>query len=429
MVNSLLDSFFVQSLGVESLTAIGAAISLIFLLFSIAMSLGTAATALVSRSFGAGDLAECVTANKKCMGTAVAVGLALTAISLPGSSLLSLAMLSDNETHSRALMVTYLWIYALGLPAIFVIQVLAGSLRGIGDTKSPMVVSGIQILLHMGLNFFLINPGHTIGPVRIMGLGWGLTGAAIAMSASAWAAAAIYVIWTKKTPLSHGVSFAWPGSAWLSRIFRIAFPASLLSVVRVTSLMAFTSILSKVPGGGAAVGALRPSFSIESLAFMPGFGLSMATSALVGQSLGMGRPDRAEKLAWLASHHAAIVGTLASVLLFVFSHQVASALVPTQPTVAAHVSEYLRFACTTEMLFAYAMVLIGALQGAGDTLSTFWMTIVCMWMVRVPLAWLLAHPLNLGAAGCWMSMAVSQGVQGLAAMWLFKQGAWKHKKV
>lgn len=428
-INSLLDSFFIQHLGVASLTAMGASVNILFLFVPLTMALGTAATALVSRAFGANDRNGYVIASQKCLGMALISGLIFALISVPGSFMASHVLLPDSASASRNLMLHYLGVFALGLPGIFIVQVLAGALRGVGDTRSPMVISGIQILLHIALNGVLINKSNLLGPLKWSGLGWGLTGAAAAMSISAWIAAIVYLLYGKKTPLGSCFRCSWPGRDWSPRIIRIAVPAAMMSVVRVTSLMAFTAILTRVPHGETAVGAFRPAFAVESLAFMPGFGLSVTAAALVGQSLGMQRPDRAEKIAWKAAHHAAIAGLIASIIVLIFAQTIAGVLVPDQPVVAHHVAEYLKYVCLTEILFGYAMVLTGALQGAGDTVSPFWLALGCMWGLRVPMAFLFASVFAWGTVGCWIAMSATQGIQGILAILVFRTGKWKLKQV
>jgi putative MATE family efflux protein len=267
-------------------------------------------------------------------------------------------------------------------------------------------------------------------------MGWGLTGAAVSMAVSAWVAAGIYVVWSRRTALETRLDLRVPDVDWVRRILRIAVPASMMSIVRVTSLAAFTIVLKNVADSVHAQGALRPGFSIESFAFMPAFGLSIAAAALVGQSLGMGDPDRAERLGWTAAHQAAIVSGVVSVLLYFFAGPLAAAVLPGDPQTAAVAAQYTRYVASTEVFFAYAMVLIGAMQGAGDTQRPMWLSVAALWGVRVPLAALLALPVvgfvrgaDMGSDGAWMSMAATQLIQGTAAIWLFKKGDWKKTKV
>ncbi|MGE0001395.1 MAG: MATE family efflux transporter [Fimbriimonadaceae bacterium] len=422
-VNALLDTFFIQGLPTANATAASGATTSIFLFISLAFALGMASTALVARFYGAGNEADLKTACEQGVGTSLIGGFAVGLIAFALSPVLAWLQIPAADFEAIALMKTYLLGLAAGLPAVFVIQSLAGSLRGVGDTKSPMLLSGFQIFVHIGLNAWMIPSG----PGR---LGWGIAGAGAAFAISAWVAAIIYMSFARRTALGS-VTLRWPQTEWVRRIVRIAFPAAIGAIVRVTSLMAFTFILKNVPRASYAVAALRPAFSVESLAFMPTFGLSIAAAALVGQSLGAQKPERAARVAWLAAHHAAVVSLVASVLIFAFAAPIADMLLPNQPEVAVEVATFLRYLCATEVLFAYAMVLLGAVQGAGDTTSPLWVNVVCMWGLRVPIAAVLAMPFGLdwGARGCWTSMMLTQAVQGLVAIWVFRRGHWKKKEV
>ncbi len=440
-LNGLLDNFFLSYVGTAALTAVGASISFVFLFFSMSMALGTAATAIVSRAFGAGIHEESQEANRKCLSLSMWAGVAMFLIAVPAGFGAARVLVADSNPESQRLFVVYVSLFAASLPAIFVIQSLAGSLRGIGDTRSPMVISGFQIVLHILLNTVLVLPTRTVGAVVIPGFGLGLAGAGIAMAVSAWVSAAIYVWWSAKTPLRTHVSWRFPSSEWIVRITRIAIPASVMSIVRVTSLAAFTIVLKNSYDAAHAQGALRPGFSIESFAFMPAFGLSVSAAALVGQSLGMGRPDRAEILGWTAAHQAAIVSLVISALLFIFADPIAHTMLAGDPATADIAANFTRYIASTEVLFAYAMVLIGAMQGAGDTKRPLWLSIVSLWCMRVPMAVVFAlstisvfgvfsfSGLGMGSNGAWLSMAITQAVQGIAAIWLFKKGLWKTVKV
>lgn len=403
--------------------------SVTFLTFSIAMALSTGATAIVARAFGARNPDEYREASRQSFGLSWMSGIVLGALTVVSAPFVSRLMLPPENQEAIRLMSGYLIAFGIGLPAIFIIQTLAGSLRGIGDTKSPMVISGFQILLHIVLNIGFIFPTRTWNGIVLPGLGLGVIGAATALATSAWVSAIIYAFYCRKTPLGQAASFHVPAPDWTKRILRIAIPAATMAILRVLSLGVFSYMLKYVPNSSVAIATLPVAFGIESVMFMPSFGLSMAASALVGQSLGMKDPDRAERLGWIASHHGALVTLSLSIPIFIFAPQIGTILLEGKPDLVAEVALFLRYLCLTEVLFAYAMVTMGAMQGAGDTVRPLWISVFSLWGLRVPLAFILTFPLGLGAKGAWISMSVTQGIQGILSVIAFKQGGWKSKKV
>lgn len=225
----------------------------------------------------------------------------------------------------------------------------------------------------------------------------------------------------------HGLQL--PTREWSRRIFTIAVPAAIQALLRVFSLTAFTLVLRSVPNASAAIAGMGIAFAIESIMFMPAFGLSAASGALVGQSLGMGKPERAEKLAWTAAHFGALVTLCMVVPIYFTAPEIALKLVGGKADIAIQASALIRALCATELFFSYAMVMIGAMQGAGDTIRPMWISVICMWGLRVPLAILCAITFGFGSAGAWVAMSFTQGVQGIMAIWVFRKGAWKTVKV
>jgi putative MATE family efflux protein len=310
-----------------------------------------------------------------------------------------------------------------------------------------MVISGAQILMHLTMNFLFVFPHHDIGSLRIPGLGLGLRGAAMALTISTWIAAVVYVLYSGKTPLGEQWRIQRPHLDWSKRILRIAAPAALMGILRVFALTAYTLVLKIVPNGSVAIAAMGVSFSIEAIMFMPSFGLSTATAALVGQSLGMKKPDRAEKLAWIAAHHAGLVTAILALPIFIFAPTISHLLVGDKKDVIDQAAMLLRMLCSSEVGFAYAMVMLGAMQGAGDTVKPFWITLITMWLLRLPMcvlfslasgqvltsvgARVIAIPFGLamGATGTWLAIAITQGTQGIMSVIAFRQGTWKQAKV
>ncbi len=443
VVNTLLDRFFIGHLESSALTAQGASQNVMFLTFSLAMAVGTAATAIVSRAYGAEDEAGYRVGARQATNLSVLIGFALAFASCLVAPLAAHFILPSTDHRSIELMGKYLFAYSLGLPAIYVIQTLAGSLRGIGDTRSPMVISGLQILLHITLNFLLIFPPRHMFGITLPGANMGLVGASTALSISAWISAVVYLGWTAKTPLGPLYRLRLPTREWAARLMRIAIPAATMAVLRVLSLTVFTLVLSSTKDASTAIAAMSIGFAIESIMFMPSFGLSMAAAALVGQSLGMKKAERAERLAWTAAHYAGLVTLVLALPIFIFAHPIALNLVNGKEGIAQESASLLRYLCATEIMFAYAMVLVGAMQGAGDTVRPMWISIIAMWGLRVPLAvflalaggtaittWLhLPFGAGLGAAGAWFAMSFTQAIQGIMSILAFRQGGWKLKKV
>jgi Na+-driven multidrug efflux pump len=162
--------------------------------------------------------------------------------------------------------------------------------------------------------------------------------------------------------------------------------------------------------------------------FMPAFGLSVAAGALVGQSLGAGDPKRAEKIGWLASHYAGIIILCLSIPIFIYANVIAGNLTGgDKPLMALEAANYIRILIVTEILFGYAMVIVGAMQGAGDAKRTLWLTIIALWLIRVPMAFFMTK--SMGSQGAWVAMSASQALHGFLAMYMWKQGKWKTVKV
>jgi Na+-driven multidrug efflux pump len=132
-----------------------------------------------------------------------------------------------------------------------------------------------------------------------------------------------------------------------------------------------------------------------------------------------------------------------AVPIYINAPHISESLLGDKADIALQATILLRYLCTTEFLFGLAMVLLGAMQGAGDTVRPLWISLFALWGLRVPLAVILSLPKNyalfgsislpfalgMGAGGAWLAMAGTQGIQGILALIAFKQGAWKSQKV
>jgi MATE family multidrug resistance protein len=260
-------------------------------------------------------------------------------------------------------------------------------------------------------------------------LGWGLLGLGIgfvlgklAFVVSAWSL-------FRQTRLAKTIQGPWRlDGAWVRRVLDIGLPAGAQVLIRNFGMMAFFAILAKLAHPTESVAAFAIGFSVESLAFLPVFALNIATATLVGQNLGAGRPDEAEKAAWRIMGVSVAIMTAFGVAFWTLAEPLAR-LFTQDPLVVAIAVDYLRIAALSEPFLAITMVLNGALQGAGATRAPMLATLGAQIVLRLPAAYLLAVPLGWGASGAWWSMTGSMMIQSVIVVALFRQGGWRTKQV
>ncbi len=434
--NGFLDRFFIGELnaGASALAAVTVSSSLMFALMSAGMAISVGTTALVSRFVGEEDRDQAEQATRQSLVLAVIAAVVVGALMYvardPLLTLLGLTAAPRELAHA------YLNFSLLGLPSLFVMLILNGTFRGLGDMKTPLWVSLGANAVHATGNYLLIF-GH-FGFPRM-----GLPGGALALVVSQLVASVLYVIFLRRTALREALTFkrgkAILDWAWGWRIGRIGLPASVQQLLRVGSMLAFQGVLARTPAGSAAVAALGVGLVSESIAFMPGFGYSIAASAFVGQNLGARQVKRAHNGAWAATLQAIGVMAFMGVVFYVFAHPFVSLFVHQKGATAAQQAEidetvrlavaYLKIAAWSEPFLALGMVLTGALQGGGETKAPTLLTAFTMIAFRLPLAWFLASRLGLGAVGGWYAMSASTVLQGILTYLVFRRGAWHRVRV
>lgn len=430
--NGFLDRFFVGHLeaGPEAQAAVTVSNSLMFALMAAGMAISVGTTALVARSIGEGDIERAKKATEQSLILTILLSMV---IAIP-MWLLRMPILEafGLKEAARELAAQYLGITILGMPTLFAMLTMNGAFRGMGDTVRPFYVTLGANLVHAALNWLLIF-GNWGFPKM------GLPGGATALAISQAVSTLLYVVFLRRSLLA-GVRFFSPMDwEWTQRIAKIGLPAAGQQIVRVGSMLTLQILVARMGGGDAAVAALGVGLVSESIAFMPGFGYSIAASAFVGQNLGANQPKRANAGAWAATWQALAIMSAMGVLFWVCAEPFARFFIPhldgESATRAAQVEStvaltamYLRAAAWSEPFMALGMVLTGALQGAGETVSPTLITIVTMLFLRVPLAYFLMSSGH-GTEGAWWAMSISTMVQGLATAFLFRQGSWQRTRV
>jgi putative MATE family efflux protein len=211
----------------------------------------------------------------------------------------------------------------------------------------------------------------------------------------------------------------------LRDILHIGIPAAMEQLIHQGSQILYTVFIAGM--GTASIAANSVAMSIQSLSFMPGFAFGLAATALVGQNLGAGNADRAERSGYESLRLSLYAAAIATALFLILPSPLAR-LYSTDPEVITLTANCLRITAVSQLALAVAQVLAGALRGAGDTKWVMYITAIGNWGVRLVGAWVLGVYLGWGLIGVWVAMAIDQLLRGGLTVLRYRSGNWKHLK-
>jgi putative MATE family efflux protein len=419
MIFGLVDAWWVGKLGAEELAGVSAAAFIMWALQSIAVLVETGVNAMVSRFYGANQkrLAGLVVGQSIFLASVIALfnsGLGLL-IQRKTFELMGL----DGLVLQSAL--DYMTVILWGLISIFLGFALDAAFRGTGDTKTPFIVISIGLALNMILDPFLI---FGIGPFPTMGTG----GAALATIIAHVMIVVAFVLILLRRDVT--IIFKDEKSRWLNfdimwRITKIGAPIATSGFLFSLSYMILTRFITEFGHGPLA--ALGLGHRIEGLSYNIAVGFSFAASALVGQNLGAGKADRAEKATWLTIAYISTFLIFVSFIFYFFGAFIIRFFID-DPAVVREGAEYLKVIALFEVFLGFEIVLEGAFSGAGNSLPPMLISVPLTW-ARIPLALLLAYTFGMGSLGIWWAISVTTGLKGIVMALWFKRGKWKEQKV
>jgi len=416
-VFAVVDIAFVSRLGTDAVAAVGITEALITVLYAIAVGLGMGVTAMVARRIGAKERE----AAARVTGQAIWVGAGLSLlIGLPGAfyaaDMLRLmgASASVVETGSG-----FAAVLLGGSASIIYLFVLNAAFRGAGDAS----VALRSLWLANGLNIVL-------DPCLIFGLGpfpeMGVTGAAVATTIGR-SIGIVYQLW-----------YLFDGRGRLRfRLRNLALVPPVLGRLLVISvggigqfLIATSSwiIVMRIVAiyGSTAVAAYTIGLRIFEFIWLPSWGLGNAAATLVGQNLGAGQPDRAEKSTWRAAKYNTVFMTSLGVFVVIFAPGIAD-LFTNDAEVLRYGTSCLRILAIGIPMYAVGMIVTQALNGAGDTSTPTMINFLCFWVLQIPLAYWLATSQELGPNGVFWAIVVSESLVTVLGVTVFRRGRWKQQ--
>lgn len=409
---SSVDAFWVGTrIGAAGLAAVSTSLFWIWMIVSFAEMIGVGLTAVAARRHGERRNAEAA----RLAGDALAFSIVLGVIvAIVGTSRLdSIFRVMETPSDVTALGSRYLRTYLLGTPLIYGFFAVDASFRASGDTKTPFALLLSSVLVTLVLD-----------PVLILGLGpfprLGIAGAAIATVGTRGVVCVLgAVIAARRNLLRLGRIRA--ESIWA--VCRVGLPTAVTGTTFSLIYVILTRTTTRF--GTPALAALGIGHRVESWLFMIGVGFGAATAAIVGQNLGGGRADRAERAGWLATGFCTMLGVVAFALELGIPRQFAS-LFTDDPAVIAEAIKYLRIASISQLAVCAEVVLEGALGGAGETVPPM-LSSTALTASRIPLAGWAAD--RWGSVGIWWVISLTAIGRGVAMATLWRRGRWKRRSI
>ena len=401
-------------LGATALAAGGISNILLFFTFAVFMGIGVGALALIARAHGANDIRMAHRAGRQAMITAITVSsVSAGVLGLWSEQILSVLGATQAVID---LAVPYLILGGLSAPFQAIVVIVGSIMRGAGDTRTPMFGSGVMALINLILGFLLVF--DVVGPG-----GLGFMGIGIAFCVARISAAILMLVLVYRSPFRAGIIGPYrPDFPMLRRLWRVAAPAAGEQVIHIGGVIAFSTIGLQL--GAVSFAGQNVVGAIISIAYMPSFGIGLAASTAVGQSLGARKIPLAVDFAREATLWGTIVSMLVGVLMLLFPRHLVGIFTSAAPVIDIAEAP-VRIIGLFMPVVGLSLVIPGALRGAGDTRATFVISLIALWLVRVPLALTLGIWAGLGLPGIWLAGGLQYTVFAALSLIRFCSGRWK----
>lgn len=419
-----IDASMVGSLGAKASASIGLVSTTLWLFGSLCSSASVGFYVQVAHRIGAGEMAEARHVLRQSFISCLFFALTLSAIGVAISSYLPHWLGGGEEIcHDASI---YFLIFSLGIPFSQLNSLCSGMLRCSGNMHVPSFLNILMCLLDVVFNLFLIFPTREVWGIVIPGAGLGVVGAGLG-TLLAFAVCSLAMCWfvcvrSRELNLCQDTGTFRPQRQTLAKALRIAFPLAVEHVVLCGAQIVSTIIVA--PLGTVAIAANSFGITVEALCYMPGYGISDAATALVGQSLGSKRLRLARSFGRISVGMGIAVMTFMAIVMYVFSPALMTLMTPDEAVRGLTVS-VLRIEAFAEPMFAASIVCYGVFVGAGDTLVPCTMNLGSIWVVRIVLASLLAG--SMGLQGVWIAMAVELTFRGIIFLLRFRTDRWMRK--
>jgi len=400
-------------IGTDAVAAAGASFPVIFVLVSLVIGITTGITVVISQYFGANDYVKV----KRAIDTATIFlffgSIVLTILGLLFiETIWKLINLPENLIEGATV---YFNVYAIGLVFMFGYNGIGAVLRGLGDSKTPLYFLILASILNIGLDLLFVLVFH-----------WGIAGVAIATVISQAVAFGLCVMYLnryhKLIRLSH------TGLVFDKEIFwksvKIGLPPGVQHTAVALGMLALLKIVNNF--GTISIAGYSIAGRIDSFAALPAMSFSAALSVFVGQNIGANKPERIKQGFRSTLLMASVYSVTISLIAWFFGRELVG-LFTNDPQVIEVGYEYLVIVSSFYIFFSAMFANHGLLRGAGDTLIPMFITILALWVFRIPISYFLSQ--QMGTAGIWWGIPIAWVFSWLITHLYYLSGKWKGKAV
>lgn len=411
----LTDTFWVGRIGADAVAAVSVSFPIIFVLLSMGMGLTVAGTVLISQYWGKNDQQMIDFFTGQTFFVMAVISIIFSFLGYYFSAYIIELMGVDQKVAKDA--IDYMQISFMGLFFMYSYITFQNILRGVGNVKTPFYI----VLMTVLLNFIF-------DPVLIMGFGpieaMGVKGAAWATVLTQAIASLIGFILLFRSNQGIGlkVKNLVPHIKHVKKILRLGAPASAEQSARALSMTLMTFLVAHFGTHSTAVFGI--GIRILSFVIIPALGFSQATSTLVGQSIGAEDREGANNVAKRATLLIFLFLTLAGVLFFFGAKMTVEIFLPNAPDVILEGEKFIKIIALTFGFIGVQQVISGAFRGGGSTTLAMLLAVISLWVIRFPLAYILAYHTKLMVDGIWWAISISNLMAGILALLIFKNANW-----
>jgi putative MATE family efflux protein len=416
---AVVDIYFVSKLGPSAVATVGLTETYLFLLYSVAMGLATAVTAVVARRIGEKKKEAAGVAAIQSIFLGILASLPFTIAGIFFAKDLLSIMGADQWSLEHGYHYTQ-WMLG-GNVVIVLLFVINAIFRGAGDAAIAMRI----LFISNGFNILFC-------PLLIFGIGpfpaLGIEGAAVAtnIGRGIGVLTQLWLLFKGGKHIQAKLSELYWDARVMWNIFKTSLGGVGQMIVAMTSWIFLMRILSDI--GSEAVAGATIAVRIMMFTMMPAWGMSNAAATLVGQNLGAGSPERAEAAVWKAGRYNMIFLIAVSVIYFFMNERLMDIFSDDRRVIAIG-AEWLRILSFSLFVYGWWMVSVQAFNGAGDTKTPTRINLVFFWLIQIPLSYLLAIHFGWQQSGVFWGVFISETSVGLFTLWLFTRGKWKTAKV